>query len=73
MMAPEDRYRHDPVFRRLVDILELQIREAQYTPSELREAAILAAIHYESTTVRPIFLDPNDPYGPAIQPRDERR
>lgn len=47
----EERYARDPHFRGLVDILEHQIRLANYTPTEIREAAMLAQIHYESTRI----------------------
>jgi hypothetical protein len=67
MMTPDERYQHDPVFRQMVDLLEIQIREATYTPSELRQAVILAAIHYEQTRMPgPIFLDLD---GQIIRPR----
>lgn len=39
-----ERYHRDPAFARLVDTLESLIYKAEYTPSELREAVILAAI-----------------------------
>lgn len=52
MMTPEERYYHDPMFHRLVDMMHNEIINARYTPSELREAAMLAAIHYESHTIR---------------------
>jgi hypothetical protein len=59
-MSPEERYLHDPQFKRLVDMLEKQIHECQYTPTELREAAILAAIHYENKRMAPPswYIDP---------------
>lgn len=46
-MTPEDRYRHDPTFHSLVDILEAHLHAAEMTPTEIREAAMLAAIHHE--------------------------
>lgn len=49
MLTPEERYQYDPVFRTLVDVIENHLRQADYTPSELRQAVILAAIHYEAT------------------------
>jgi hypothetical protein len=55
-MTPDERYQRDPMFRHLVDQLHHQIREARYTPTEIREAAMLAQIHYEQTTLRPIFV-----------------
>lgn len=56
--TPEQRYETDATFRALVDTLELQIREARFSGSELREAALLALIHYEATRLpEPFFLD----------------
>ena len=52
----EDRYRRDPMFKTVCDQLEYLIREAKMTPTEVREAAILATIHYENYTVRPFFI-----------------
>jgi hypothetical protein len=49
---PENRYYRDPYFSSLVDLLESFIHRTQYTPSELREAALLAAIHYENRNIR---------------------
>ncbi len=50
--TPEYRYRADVNFKQLVDLMESFIHQASYTPSELREASLLAAIHYESRTLR---------------------
>jgi hypothetical protein len=55
--SPHDRYRTDPAFRNLVDMLYLQIHEAKYTPTEVREAAMLAQILYEERVLRPIIMD----------------
>lgn len=46
-LSPEIRYEKDPYFRQLVDMLETFIHAAHFSPSELREAASLAAIRYE--------------------------
>jgi hypothetical protein len=44
-----DRYHRDPLFRRLVDTLQmmLEVENSCYTPTELREAVMLAAEKYE--------------------------
>ena len=47
MMTARERYLNDQTFRALVDALEVQISLANYTLSELRQAVILATIHYE--------------------------
>ena len=47
MQSIEHRYRTDPAIRALVESLEQQIHKLQFTPSEIRECAMLAAINYE--------------------------
>jgi hypothetical protein len=47
MQLIEYRYLHDAQVRTLVDSLEHHIHALQFTPSEIRECAMLAAIHYE--------------------------
>jgi len=47
MITKEEKYRNDVEFRSLVDILESYVHSAKYTPSEIREACILACIHHE--------------------------
>ena len=56
-MLATDRYKNDPMFRALVDNLRHQIMEARYTPTEIREAAMLAQIMYEEMTLRPLLLE----------------
>jgi hypothetical protein len=47
MQSIEYRYLNDPFIHALVDSLEQYINALQLTPSEIRECAMLAAIHYE--------------------------
>ena len=52
MMSPKERYQNDPEFKVLVDTMEAMIHRAEFTPSELRMAALLASINYEMLNVR---------------------
>ena len=56
-LDPDVRYRRDPAFRMLVDMLISQLRQNTYTPTELREAVILAAVIHESTVIRPLIME----------------
>lgn len=51
-MTPAARYRDDIEFRRLCDMLEAYIHATKYTPTEMREAAMMAAINYEMHQVK---------------------
>jgi len=48
---------HTIVFGSLED-LEHLIEQARFTPSELREACILASINYEMRHIRDVQIDP---------------
>jgi hypothetical protein len=48
-MTGEQRYLYDPQFKTLVDFMVNTIIERKYTPSEMRDAAMLASIKYEMT------------------------
>jgi hypothetical protein len=45
--TPRERYNRDPKFRQLVDVQVHLIRECQFSPTEMREAATLACILHE--------------------------
>jgi len=47
LKSPRDRYQNDPVFRTLVDTMVCCIDRCQTTPSEMRDAAIMASIIHE--------------------------
>jgi hypothetical protein len=55
MLTPQERYHRDPQFHHLVDTLFQQIIVSNFTPTELREAVMLAAIKYENQTIRRSF------------------
>ena len=71
-MPPEQRYLQDVAFKQLVDMLEHFIIKADYSPTELREAAMLAAIHYEYHTVRQRFIFKEDALLAARPGREEK-
>ena len=52
MRSADDRYRNDPQFKQLVDQMIAHIMNLDYTPSEMRDAAMLASIHVEM--MRPV-------------------
>jgi hypothetical protein len=61
-LPARERYKSDPVFSRLVDILLSQLMQQDkaglhYTPTELREAVLLAAMMYEAQFIRPLLYD----------------
>jgi len=47
MKTPEEKYNNDGFYRQCVDMLENLIGQAKSTPSEVREMAMLACLHYE--------------------------
>lgn len=51
--TPEEKYLHDPSYHQLVNALRDMIRRAEFTPSELREAALFAAIVEERRNAAP--------------------
>ena len=57
MKTPKEKYMNDPEYNHLVTFLEQMIEQARFTPSELREAVILACINYEMRHVR-MKIDP---------------
>jgi len=58
MKTPREKYLHDNHYKVLVDLMVAQIEQCNYTPSEMREAAILASIIYEEHHIRPIAINP---------------
>lgn len=46
-MTPKERYHTDPLFHRLTDLLYHELRQGYLTPTEIREAALLAQIRFE--------------------------
>jgi hypothetical protein len=59
-MLPRERYMFDPEFHSIVDMLESMLHKTQFTPTELREAVMLAAIKYEGKTIKPLYQENPD-------------
>jgi hypothetical protein len=51
-----DRYREDPTFHQIVENLCALLEHGQTTPTEVREAALLAQILYEERHPRSVRL-----------------
>ena len=51
-----NRYQSDAMFKNLVDYMESFIQKGDFTPSEVREASMLASIHYEMMTPRRMYI-----------------
>lgn len=58
MKSPRDKYMNDPEYNHLVKTLEQLIEQARFTPSELREACVLASINYEIRHIRDFHIHP---------------
>ena len=56
--SPREKYMNDPEYNYLVNSLEQLIEQAKFTPSELREACILASNNYEMRHIRKTQIDP---------------
>lgn len=68
------KYNEDRDFAVLVDTFTSMLLGGRYTISELRKAAIFAAMRVEATRIRPLLFDPNNysiEYGVLKQVRDE--
>ena len=55
MMTSRERCLNDPVFRTLVDAIYNEIIKHNFTPSEIRDAAMVAAMKYEYSHVRTLW------------------
>jgi hypothetical protein len=55
-----ERYRDDPVFHSLVDMMSAAIEQGQFTPMEAREAAMFAQLLYEDRHPRRTTFTLND-------------
>lgn len=66
--SPEHRYLNDPEFHALVDMMLSYIVRCQYTPSEMREASMMACIKWETIKPREITIKEKDlPPGVNLQ------
>jgi hypothetical protein len=55
--TPNEKYENDNSYRQLVDMLTALIHQAEFTPSEIREACMLACIRNESyRRIRPVVI-----------------
>jgi hypothetical protein len=70
-MSTEDRYQQDPMFHTMVDMMFNMICEKKYTPTEMREAAMLASIMFEQHYARPpLRMQPMKSYEDMVKDRE---
>ena len=54
----EEAYRNDPAFHNLIEMLRTFIIKLEFTPSELREAAMFAYyLHEQTKPIEPIVIN----------------
>lgn len=51
----EERYRRDPAYKAAVQTMKSWIYEMYLTPGEIRDAAMLAAVHFEIERIPTAF------------------
>ena len=56
MKTSMEKYHNDPEYHMLVDTIEILVHRAKFTPSEIREACILACTRYEMNTLSGVKL-----------------
>jgi hypothetical protein len=59
-LPASERYQRDPAFHALVELIYGAICRCDYTPTEIREAAMYAAIRYEQQHIRPVMVPLKD-------------
>lgn len=59
-MNIHERYLNDPRFHTLVDVLLSHIIDGNFTPTEIREAAMVAQIKFEEIYPRKIVFNKAD-------------
>lgn len=62
MLSLQDRLMNDIKFRHLVETLYAAIVTAEFTPTEIREAAMVAQIRFESSRIRDYMIDGLSPW-----------
>lgn len=58
MMTPEQKYNNDPLYHNACEMMESLIHDGRFSPSEMREIAVLACIHYELRRTCPRIIYP---------------
>ena len=56
LRSPRQRYEGDPIFKSLVDAMVAYIEQAEFTPSELRQAATYASIRHAMRSSEPCVI-----------------
>lgn len=68
----KDKYLKDPTFHQMVRVIRDQLERAALTPSEVREAAMLAVIDFELVHAPAIPMMDREPGKIYPPPKDDR-
>lgn len=73
MKSMHEKYMSDNSYRYTVDAMEAMIHQCHFTPSEMREMAVLACIHYEATRSIPPYIKPTSKQMTAFEILEKAR
>ena len=72
MTKAQERYQNDPVFSRCVDMIRYVLHENHMSPSEIREAVMVAVFMEEIYNPKPVIIRMQDFANELIKDQKER-
>ena len=56
MKTPREKYQNDPAYSQMVNLMVSYLHQCQFTPSEMREMAVLASTIHEEHMGKSIII-----------------